>query len=205
MITDKKGRLLQIKALIEESVAVKLALAKDEAENENIEKAAYEIARSIKSGGKLLIFGNGGSAADSQHIAAELVGRFKKERAPMPAIALTTDTSILTAVANDYGYAVTFARQVEALGKRGDIALGISTSGNSINVLEGVRKAKSIGIKTIGLLGCDGGKLKKECDISIVVNSKNTARVQEAHILIGHILCELIENGISDGIQDKAR
>ncbi len=183
-----------IKAKIEESIEVKEAL--HESQVENIEKAARLIITSLKADGKLLVFGNGGSAADSQHIAAELVGRFKKERPAFAAIALTTNTSILTAIANDYGYDVTFSRQIEALGRRGDAAMGLSTSGNSKNVIDALKKAKSAGIRTIGLTGADGGAMKEICDVLIAVGSKNTPRIQESHILIGHILCELIENEI---------
>ncbi|MDD5422801.1 MAG: SIS domain-containing protein [Candidatus Omnitrophota bacterium] len=181
--------------IIKESIEVKKSLSGSAAAD--IEKAAKVIIASLKAGGKLIVFGNGGSAADSQHIAAELVGRFKKERKAMAAVALTTNTSNLTAIANDYGYGASFARQVEALGKKEDVALGISTSGNSENVIAAIRKAASIGIKTIGLTGAPGGKLKDECDISIVVGSKNTPRVQEAHLVICHVLCELIEGAIS--------
>ena len=177
---------------IRESIGVKEALAKAEAGN--IEKSARIMIESLASGGKVLVFGNGGSAADSQHMAAELVGRFKKERKALAAIALTTNTSTLTAIANDYGYDVTFARQVEALGRKGDVAVGISTSGSSKNVLEAIRKAKSMGLRTIGLLGGDGGSIKSACDVAIVVSSKDTARVQESHITVIHILCEIIEN-----------
>ncbi|MFH0764245.1 MAG: D-sedoheptulose 7-phosphate isomerase [Candidatus Omnitrophota bacterium] len=180
-----------IKKRIAESIKVKESLCK--AELDSIETAARTIVKSLKAGGKLLVFGNGGSAADSQHIAAELVGRFKKERRALPAIALTANTSTITAIANDYGYDVTFSRQIEALGKPGDVALGISTSGNSKNVIEAVKKAKNIGMKTVSLSGCGGGKLKGECEISIAIDSKDTPRIQESHILIGHILCELIE------------
>jgi D-sedoheptulose 7-phosphate isomerase len=126
-------------------------------------------------------------------MAAELVGRFRKERAALPAIALTTDTSTLTAIANDYGYEVTFSRQMEALGKNGDVAIGISTSGNSRNVIEALRKARALGAKTIGISGCDGGAMKKECDVAIVVPSRNIPRIQESHIAIIHIICELAE------------
>jgi D-sedoheptulose 7-phosphate isomerase len=182
----------KITSLINDSVKTKESVLKTEVAN--IEKAAKAIIDSLKRGGKLLIFGNGGSASDSQHMAAELVGRFKKERKALAAISLTTNTSNLTAIANDYGYDAVFSRQVEALGKPDDVALGISTSGNSKNVLDAVRKAKPMGLKTIGLLGCDGGKIKNECDISIVVGSKDTPRVQESHITIIHILCELIES-----------
>ena len=177
---------------IRESSGVKEALAKAEAGN--IEKSARIMIGSLASGGKVLVFGNGGSAADSQHMAAELVGRFKKERKALAAIALTTNTSTLTAIANDYGYDVTFARQVEALGRKGDVAVGISTSGSSKNVLEAIKKAKSMGLRTIGLLGGDGGSIKSACDVAIVVSSKDTARVQESHITVIHILCEIIEN-----------
>lgn len=163
----------------------------------NIEKAAEAIISALRSGGKLLVFGNGGSAADSQHIAAELVGRFKLERKALAAVALTTDTSILTAMANDYGFDSVFSRQIEGLGKKGDIALGLSTSGNSKNVLEAIRKARSMGIRTVGLLGGSGGQLKDECDIAIVVDSKDTARVQESHITVAHIICGIVENELS--------
>ncbi len=183
-----------IEAAIKDSVGTKEIVLKDQVGE--IEKAATVILESLKKGGKLLIFGNGGSAADSQHIAAELVGRFKIERKALPAIALTTDTSALTAIANDYGYDAVFSRQLEALASKGDVALGISTSGNSKNVIEAFRKARSLGLKTIALAGGDGGKIKKEADISIIVASKDTPRVQESHIMIGHILCALIEHNI---------
>jgi len=176
---------------IRDSIAAKEALCKTEITN--IEAAARAIIDSLKDGGKLIVFGNGGSAADSQHIAAELVGRFKMERKALPAIALTTNTSTLTAIANDYGYDVVFSRQIEALGKKGDVALGISTSGNSKNVIEAFKTAKALGMKTIALSGGDGGKMKNEADISIVVGTKDTPRIQESHIMIGHIICGLIE------------
>lgn len=180
-----------IKKRIEESMRVKEDLCKDQLKN--IEKAAREMIGSLKKGGKILVFGNGGSAADSQHIVAELVGRFRKERKSIAAIALTTNASIITALANDYGYDVTFSRQVEALAKPGDVAIGISTSGRSKNVIAAVKKAKALGLVAIGLTGGDGGILKKESDIAILVNSNDTARIQESHMMIGHIICELIE------------
>ncbi len=183
-----------IKKRIAESIEVKKELCRKELAN--IEKAARTIISSLGAGGKLLVFGNGGSAADSQHIAAELVGRFKKERKALAAIALTTNTSILTAIGNDYGYDVIFARQIEALGKKGDVALGISTSGNSKNVVEAFKKAKSIGLKTIGMTGVGGGAIKELSDVTIAAPSKDTPRIQESHGLIGHILCELIEEGL---------
>jgi len=164
---------------------------------ESIVDAAALIAQCLRSGGKLLLFGNGGSAADAQHLAAEFVGRFQMERHPLPAIALTTDSSILTAVGNDYGFEQIFARQVQALGRSGDVAIGISTSGNSSNVTGAIKQAAKQDLKTIGLAGRDGGSLAKCVDISITVRSSNTARVQECHITIGHILCELVENDLS--------
>ncbi|MDD5496601.1 MAG: D-sedoheptulose 7-phosphate isomerase [Candidatus Omnitrophica bacterium] len=185
----------KIKKLISESIHVKDALATEQAEN--IASAARMAVDTLRSGGKILIFGNGGSAADSQHIAAELVGRFKKERPALAAIALTTDSSIISALANDYGYDVTFARQIEALGRKGDLAIGLSTSGNSANVILAIKKAKTMGLATVCLTGSGGGKLKSECDVAIVVPSKETARIQEAHILIGHIICELIEEEVT--------
>lgn len=150
----------------------------------------------LKKNGKVILFGNGGSASDSQHIAAEFVGRFKKDRAALPAIALTTNTSILTALANDYGYDTVFAKQVEALGQKNDVVIGISTSGKAKNVISGIKQAKKMGIKTIALLGADGGELAKLADISLVVPSNVTPRIQEAHITIGHIVCELVEEAV---------
>jgi phosphoheptose isomerase len=155
--------------------------------------AAFMITSCLHSGGKLLFFGNGGSAADAQHIAAEFVGRFVAERRGLPAMALTTDSSILTAVSNDYGFERIFARQIEAFGRPNDVAIGISTSGNSPNVLEGIKEAKKFHLKTVGLSGKDGGELAKVVDLAITVGSKSTARIQECHITIGHLLCELVE------------
>ena len=163
----------------------------------NIVDAAMLIARCLRGGGKLLLFGNGGSAADAQHLAAEFVGRFRIERQALPAIALTTDSSILTAVGNDYGFDQIFARQVQALGRPGDVAIGISTSGNSPNVNSAITQATKQELKTIGLAGKDGGSLAKCVDISITVASTNAAMIQECHITIGHILCELVENELS--------
>lgn len=186
----------KIKGIIRESIVAQEALSRREIEN--IEKASVIIIGSLKAGGKLLVFGNGGSAADSQHMAAELAGRFKKERRPLPCVALTVNTSVLTAIANDYGYDLTFARQVEAIGKKGDVALGISTSGNSRNVVAALKSAASIGMKTIGLTGGDGGAMRKECGVSIIAASKNTPRIQESHITVCHILCELIEDALAE-------
>ena len=148
----------------------------------------------IANGGKILIMGNGGSAADSQHIAAEIVGRFKKERKGLPAIALTTDTSIITSVGNDYGYHYIFARQVEALCRPEDLVIGITTSGNSANVVNAIEAANAIGATTIGMTGGTGGKLNALCKYNIVIPSNVTARIQEAHIFVGHSLCEILES-----------
>lgn len=148
----------------------------------------------IKNGGKILIMGNGGSAADSQHIAAEIVGRFKKERKGLPAIALTTDTSIITSVGNDYGYHYIFARQVEALCRPEDLVIGITTSGNSANVVNAIEAANAVGATTVGLTGGTGGKLNDLCKYNIVIPSNVTARIQEAHIFVGHSLCEILES-----------
>jgi D-sedoheptulose 7-phosphate isomerase len=162
-----------------------------------ITKTAGVMMECIKKGGKIMFAGNGGSAADSQHLAAELVGRFLKDRKPMAGLALTTDTSIITAVANDYSFDDIFSRQVLGLGKPGDVFFGISTSGNSPNILKAVEAAKSVGIITIGLTGNGGGKMAQVVDCLIDVPYKGkSARIQEVHILIGHILCELIEDAV---------
>ncbi|MFH1350883.1 MAG: D-sedoheptulose 7-phosphate isomerase [Pseudomonadota bacterium] len=154
---------------------------------------AEKISMAFTNDGKLLLCGNGGSAADAQHIAAEFVNRFILERPPLPAIALTTDTSIITSVGNDYSFDEVFSKQVKAIGLEGDILMAISTSGNSPNVIKALEAAKSQGIFTIGLTGGDGGKLAKLADMPLVVKSKMTARVQETHILVGHIICELVD------------
>ena len=158
-----------------------------------LEVAANICIDSLKQGGKILIFGNGGSAADAQHIAAELVGRYKLERKGLSAIALYTDTSSLTAIANDYGYEHVIDRQIEALANPEDVAVGISTSGNSSNVINALQLAKNIGCKSIGLSGKYGGDMNKLCDVNLVIPAKDTARIQEMHILVGHIICHLIE------------
>ncbi len=158
-----------------------------------IEKCSAMILETVESGNKILICGNGGSAADAQHIAAEFVGRYETERKALPAIALTTDTSALTALANDYGFERVFARQVEALGSKGDLLIALSTSGNSPNVNAAVMAARQIGCKTLGLTGSGGKKLASLCDACILVLSKRTARIQEAHITIAHIWCEIVD------------
>lgn len=160
----------------------------------DIETACRVMVSALKDGKKVLIAGNGGSAADAQHIAAELSGRFVKERKALPGIALTVDTSALTAIANDYGYHHVFSRQVEALAQPGDLFIGISTSGNSQGILNAFETATKIGCKTLGLSGRDGGKMNGICDLNIVVPSDVTARIQEMHILIGHIMCKAVDD-----------
>jgi D-sedoheptulose 7-phosphate isomerase len=181
----------RIREIILESIEVKEELLKSQVSH--ILEMAEAIITALKKGGKLIVFGNGGSASDAQHIAAELVGRFKKNRAALASIALTTNTSIITALANDFGYDIVFSRQIEALADKNDIVLGISTSGKAKNVTLAIKQAKKMGIKTLGLTGGDGGELAKVADLSLVVPSSITARIQEAHITIGHILCELVE------------
>jgi D-sedoheptulose 7-phosphate isomerase len=158
-----------------------------------IKEAGDICANALKNGNKIMLCGNGGSAADSQHIAAELSGRFKKERIPLAGIALTTDTSALTAIGNDYGYEFVFSRQVQALGKKGDVLIAISTSGNSTNVIKAIDSAKKLGIKVITLTGKDGGKMKEMGDVNIVIPSNDTPRIQEMHIMVGHMICALID------------
>ena len=156
-------------------------------------KISKKVIETLKSGHKILIAGNGGSAADAQHFAAELVGRFETERKGLPAIALTTDTSVLTSVVNDYSANRIFSRQVEALANEGDLFIGISTSGNSENVIEAVKTAKEKNVYCIGWLGKDGGKLKDECDLSLIIPSKTTARVQEMHVMCIHVTCAFVD------------
>ena len=158
-----------------------------------IETAANICIESLKKGNKILLFGNGGSAADAQHIAAELVGRYKTERKGLSAIALTTDTSTITAIANDYGYLHVFGRQVEALANKGDVLIGISTGGTSANIISALKLANDLGCKTIGFSGKDGGEFNTLCDVNLIAIAEDTPRIQEMHILIGHTLCHLIE------------
>lgn len=156
-------------------------------------EAAELIANALNRGNKLILLGNGGSAADSQHIAAEFVNRFRIERPPLPALALTTDTSIITSIGNDYDFRQIFAKQIKALGRGGDILMAISTSGSSPNVIEAIKTARRIGIKVIGLTGRGGGEMVGLVDIPLIVRSDNTPRIQEVHITIGHIICELVD------------
>lgn len=164
--------------------------------NDDVLRAGHMATQALQHNGKLLFCGNGGSAADSQHLAAEMTGRFIHDRRPLAAIALSTDSSALTCIGNDYSFDEVFARQVIGLGRSGDVLIGISTSGNSRNVIRAVEEARALGMQTIGLLGRDGGQLRSLCDHSIVVPSAVTARIQECHILIGHTLCGLIEQGL---------
>ncbi|NPA40931.1 MAG: D-sedoheptulose 7-phosphate isomerase [Aquificae bacterium] len=174
-----------------ESAEVKLAFV--ELYKDKILEVGQIMATAIKDGNKILLFGNGGSAADAQHIAAEIVGRYKKERRGLPAIALTTDTSILTAVGNDYGFESIFERQIEALCTPGDVAIGISTSGESENVLRGIKAAHDLGATTVAFTGRNGGKLAQVAHYAFVVPSYETPRIQECHITLGHVLCEIID------------
>lgn len=177
-----------------ESAFVKLLLLQRQADV--IEKIGVRLAKVLKAGRSVYIFGNGGSAADAQHIAAELEARFLRERRALPCHALTTNTSTLTAVGNDYGYEKTFSRQIEAYCRKGDAAIGISTSGNSANVLEAVKAARKLGATTIGLTNEKGGKLKGLVDLCLCVPSTDTQRVQECHMAVGHILCDIIESSM---------
>lgn len=174
-----------------------LVLKKMEVElAEGIAAAAECLITAFSAGKKLLVMGNGGSAADAQHFAAEIVGRFKMERRALPAIALTTDTSALTAIANDYGFDRVFSRQVEALANADDVVIGISTSGNSTNIINALQAARAIGCRTVALLGRDGGAMRELVDIPLVIPSADTPRIQEGHIITIHILCDLLEKGL---------
>ena len=183
-----------IRQQIEESLKVKNLILADRVILTSIGEAADACSRSLRKGNKIIFAGNGGSAADAQHLAAELVNRFGFERPALAAVAITSDTSILTAISNDYGFEKLFARQLEAIGKKGDVFFSLSTSGNSSDILEGIKEAKKAGIKTIGLTGKSGGKMNRLCDLIIRVPSNETPRIQESHILIGHIICSMIEN-----------
>ncbi len=164
---------------------------------DNLTLASQLAVETLKNGNKILLCGNGGSAADAQHIAAELTGRYKTERRGLPGIALTTDTSALTAIGNDYGYDRVFDRQVEALANKGDLIIGISTSGNSKNIVSALKLGRELGCKTLGFSGRDGGAMNEVCDINLIVPSNNTPRIQEMHILFGHTICQIIDNELS--------
>src|SRR3989454_11289942 len=181
-----------IASIVSSSLEVKRCFFDEHADE--VIRAAALIAEAFKANGKLLIFGNGGSAADAQHIAGELVNRFLRKRKALPAIALTTDGGVLTCVANDTGFENVFARQIEALGAKGDVCLAISTSGTSHNIVVACKQARAQQMKVVGLLGRDGGAVTALCDVALIVASNDTQRIQETHNLIGHILCELIES-----------
>jgi len=190
-----------IKDQIKKSYETKQAIYSNEALLDAIVAVAKECVALYKTDKKTMLAGNGGSAADAQHIAAELVGRYGFDRPSIPSLALTTDTSNLTAIGNDYGYDQVFSRQLEGMGQSGDIFIGISTSGNSTNIVKAFESAKKKGIKTVALVGRDGGLMAKMADMSIIVPSDSTPRIQESHILIGHILCDIIEKEIfADGV-----
>ncbi len=193
--------IARIKKSVEENIEVKQRLL--DGHCQVIEQIALGMIQTLKEGGKIILFGNGGSAADAQHIAAELMGRFAAQRPSLPAIALTANTSTLTAIGNDFGYEYIFSRQVEGIARRGDLVIGISTSGKSPNVLRGIQAAKQMGIKTVAFAGGNGGPVGKESDLSFIVPSHNTQRIQETHIMAGHILCELIEHQLYDSRENK--
>ena len=190
MITEKSSSALLTRSLREHLAAIQSLLDSKIGE---IEQAGLLICKTLGAGNKVLLCGNGGSAADAQHIAAELVGRYEQERRSFPAIALTTDTSALTALSNDYGYEEVFARQLQGLAVAGDVLIAMSTSGKSPNVIKAAEKARAIGCSVIGLTGCSGEPLASHCDIAVVVPSDRTSRVQEAHITIGHLWCEMVD------------
>jgi len=192
-----------IAAIFAKSITAKQQFLRES--SEALIVAIEEVVRSLRSGGKLLLFGNGGSAADAQHIAAEFVNRYLIERPPLPAIALTTDTSALTSILNDYGGDAIFAKQIQALGKKGDVAIVLSTSGNSANILRGIDACRELGIRTIGLTGGIGGVMAQRVDHLLCVSATSvTPRIQEVHILIGHTICELVDLALFGEIQDQA-
>jgi D-sedoheptulose 7-phosphate isomerase len=190
-----------IKEQIQASIDTKQNILKDEALMQTIAQVGRECVDLYKKGKKTLLAGNGGSAADAQHIAAELVGRYGFDRPSIPSIALTTDTSNLTAIGNDYGYDKVFSRQMEGMGSEGDLFIGISTSGNSVNIVNAITAAKEKGVKTVALVGRDGGEMARIADYAIIVPSNDTPRIQESHILIGHMICDIIEKELfGDGV-----
>ena len=190
-----------IKDQIKKSYETKQAIYENEDLLNKIEKVAQKCVALYRGNKKTILAGNGGSAADAQHIAAELVGRYGFDRPSLPSLALTTDTSNLTAIGNDYGYDQVFSRQLEGMGQEGDVFIGISTSGNSVNIIKAFESAKQKGIFTVALTGRDGGEMGKLADIALIVPSDSTPRIQESHILIGHIICDIIEKEIfADGV-----
>jgi D-sedoheptulose 7-phosphate isomerase len=192
----------QVRELLAEALRVQSDLAEDEGVAEAVAMAAKAVAAALRRGNRIFLCGNGGSAADSQHVAAELMGRFYRERAGMPAVALTTDTSVLTSVGNDYGFAEVFRRQVEGLGREGDVLIAYSTSGNAENVLRAVEEAKSRGMLVVAMTGQAGGRLAPCADIAVRAPSTVTARIQECHAVLGHVLCELVESAVAGGEEE---
>lgn len=183
-------------SIIEKSIATKQAVLKDENLLAAIDKATETVTTSFKAGGKVLFCGNGGSAADAQHLSAEFSGRFYTDRDPLPSEALHCNTSYLTAVANDYGYDVVYSRIVKGMGRKGDVLVSLSTSGNSVNIINAMKQARELGMINIAFTGETGGNMKEHADILINVPSKDTPRIQESHITIGHIICQLVEEGL---------
>jgi D-sedoheptulose 7-phosphate isomerase len=183
---------------VQDHITVATELLRNDGYLQLVSKIASVVIDAIENGNKIIFFGNGGSAADAQHLAAELTGRYLKERRALPAMSLTENTSSLTAIGNDYSYELVFARQMEALGNSGDVAIGISTSGNSPNVLRAIEVAKKRDLVTVGFTGKNGGKLRSLVAYCVEIPTADTPRIQEAHILTGHIICELVENGCAD-------
>ena len=193
-----------MKKIIEESISESARIINSSVTlSGNIEKSILEITKTLRNGKKIILFGNGGSAADAQHIAAELIGRFKLKRNSLPAISLTTDSSTITSIANDFSFDEIFSRQCESLVSNGDAVIGISTSGNSKNVFNGLKVCKTIGATTIGLLGNNGGIIKNIVDIPITVESSSTSNIQEAHRVIYHIICEIVESEMQNHSEEK--
>jgi D-sedoheptulose 7-phosphate isomerase len=186
----------RVSRLIQASIAVKQKILQDVALVAAVAEVTKVIVDALLQGNKILLCGNGGSAADAQHIAAEFVGRFAFDRPALPALALSVNTSCVTAIGNDYGFDLVFSRQIEALGKKGDVVIGISTSGNSANVLHAMSTSKRLGLRTIALTGCTGGKIRNEVELCLCAPSNETPRIQECHILMGHIISELVEHTI---------
>ncbi|MDQ5844951.1 MAG: D-sedoheptulose 7-phosphate isomerase [Acidobacteriota bacterium] len=195
--TQHTTRSLLSQSLQEHLEAIRALL---DSKLDDIEQAGLLIVETLAAGNKILLCGNGGSAADAQHIAAELVGRYEQQRRSFPAISLTTDTSALTALSNDYGYEEVFARQIQGLASAGDLLIAISTSGKSPNIVNAVEQARTMKCKTIGLTGVSGEPLASHCDLAVVVPSNRTSRVQEAHITIGHLWCEMVDKLLANGI-----
>jgi D-sedoheptulose 7-phosphate isomerase len=186
------------------SISVKQKLLKDAQFHQRVCRVAEQIVKSLHQGGKVLFFGNGGSAADAQHLAAEFTGRYLRDRRPLPALALTTNSSALTAIGNDYGFELVFARALEALGREGDVAVGITTSGNSPNVVRAMETARAKSIFGVALTGASGGVVEQVADCTICIPSEETPRIQECHILIGHLICEIVEEMICEQTEAEA-